>query len=88
MALYCRVLPGLMAPLAGSTVIDWSVAEVTEIVAEPVIPLSDAVMFTLVPAATPEANPSVPAPLLMLATAESAEPQLTWVVMFWVVVSE
>jgi hypothetical protein len=76
-AVYCRRSPGLMAPLAGVTVIAVNVAAVTAMVADPDTPLKDAVMMMPVPGETPVANPSVPAALLTAAMAELLDPQLT-----------
>ena len=87
-AVYCRVLPGLIPPLAGVTEIAVKFAAVTVMVVDPVTPAKDAVIVTPTPGATPVANPSLPGLLLMAATAEFADPQLTCVVKTCVVASE
>ena len=51
------------------------------------MPISVAEM-TEEPTPTPLARPDEPAALLMLATAEVADAQVTWVVRVWVVRSE
>ena len=76
-AVYCAVVPARMVPLTGVTEIDVNVADVTDMVVVPVTPSNEAVMVTPVPGLTPVANPSLPAALLMLATAELLDPQLT-----------
>jgi hypothetical protein len=66
---------------------DTSVAELTVKVAEPEI-LPDVAVIVVDPAATDVANPLEPAALLMAATPEADEPQVTAVVRSCVVLSE
>ena len=69
--------------LAGVTAIDWSAAAVTVSTVEPVMPLSVALIVE-VPVPTAVAKPAVE----MVATEVVAEAQVTWLVRFWVELSE
>jgi hypothetical protein len=66
---------------------DTSVAEVTVSVVEPEI-LPDVAVIVVDPAVADVAKPLEPAALLMAATPEADEPQVTAVVRFCVVLSE
>jgi hypothetical protein len=76
-----------MLGLVGVTVIDSSVAEVTVKVAEPESP-PDVAVIVVEPAAADVARPLEPAVLLMAATPEDDEFQVTAVVRSCVVLSE
>ncbi len=81
------VVPRAMLGLAGVTAMDTSVAGVTVMVVEPVVPPEVAVIV-VEPAATEVASPFEPAALLIVATAVADELQVTAVVRFCVVPSE
>ena len=72
-----------MLGLAGVTATDWRTAAVTVRTVEPAMPVSVALMVE-VPDATPVARPAA----VMVATEVVAEAQVTWLVRFWVEVSE
>ena len=72
-----------MLGLAGVTAIDSSAAAVTVSVVEPVMLPIVALIFEL-PVPLAVVNPVV----VMLATVVSAEAQVTWLVRFWVELSE
>jgi hypothetical protein len=76
-----------MLGLAGVTDMDTRVAGVTIRVVDPEI-LPDVAVIVVEPAASALANPLEPAALLMVPTAVVAEPQVTAVVKFCVVLSE
>jgi hypothetical protein len=75
--------------LAGVTAMDTSVAAVTvKVTAGDTIPVVGSVaVMALVPTPSPVASPFVGVALLMLAVAGVPEPQVTVVVMTWVVPS-
>ena len=83
MAVNCWVSPLGTLGFAGVTAIDWSTAAVTVITVEPLTPPSAALMEE-VPVATAVASPAV----VMVATEVVAEAQVTWLVRFWVELSE
>ncbi len=76
-----------MLGLVGLTAMDTSVAEVTVSAVDPDIP-PDVPVIVVEPAATEVANPLELAALLMVATPETDEFQVTDVVKFCVVLSE
>src|SRR5215472_14091658 len=79
MAVNCCVVPLATEGLAGATVMDWSVAEVTVSTVDPLIEPSVALMV-VVPAATVLATPWDPAALEIVAAAVLDEAQVTCVV--------
>ncbi len=87
MAVKCCVVPSAMLGLVGFTAMDTSVAEVTVSVIDPAI-LPDVAVIVVEPAATEVANPLEPDALLMAATAEVDELQVTVIVRSCVVLSE
>ncbi len=78
---------GMLGPV-GVIAIDTRVAGVTVRVTLPEVMLPSAALICVVPAATGCATPAVPEALLMVATPVVAEVQVTWVVRFWVELSE
>jgi hypothetical protein len=73
----CSVVPSTMLGVAGVTAIDTSLAaDTVKLTGAEVVPLSAAVM-ALVPAATEVARPLEPEPLLIVATEDVAEAQVT-----------
>ena len=89
MAVNCSVFPAATLGAGfGVTVIDVSVAVTAKLTTgDEVTPLKLAVIFVL-PAATPVANPCVPAVLLIVAAAVLDDAHVTVVVIFCVVLSE
>jgi hypothetical protein len=77
------VVPTGILGLAGVTAIDCKTAAVTVRTVEPLIPPSVALILE-VPVATAVARP----PLVMVATDVVADAQVTWLVRFWVELSE
>jgi hypothetical protein len=86
-AVNCCVNPREIVGVTGAIAREVAVAEVTVNVVFPLIAPEVAVMV-VVPGPAPRANPSVGAVLLIVATDESEEDQLTLAVMFCLLLSE
>jgi hypothetical protein len=71
-------------------VLQESVADPEAVTVREAVPetLPDIAVIVVVPAAVEVARPFEPAALLIVATLELEEPQVTALVMFWVVLSE
>src|ERR1700689_2960057 len=81
-------MPSAILGVGGVTAIDTSVAaDTVKLTGAEVVPFSAAVML-LGPAATEGASPFEPAALLIVATEIVADAQVTWVLRFWVELSE
>lgn len=76
-----------MLRFAGVTATDDSVAEVTVNLVDPVI-VPTVALTVVVPAASVVAMPLLPEALLIVKTDGDDDPQVTWEVRFWVVLSE
>lgn len=86
-ALNCIGVPRVVPGLAGRTATEESVAAVTVRLAEADM-LPDTAVMVVMPGAREVTLPLLPARLLMVATDEADEPQVTEADMSWVVLSE